>query len=112
MLNEGIAEDWGVRRTASGMQRLQADLACLASDLPLHPNAAIFVATDAGHSGVLRVVMTGPVHSPYAFGLFQFDVYVPAAYPAIPPLVSFATTGGGRARFNPNLCTTSTSALR
>ncbi len=41
--------------------------------------------------------------TPYGFGLFEFDILLPADYPAKPPLVQLRTTGGGRMRFNPNL---------
>ena len=41
--------------------------------------------------------------TPYALGLFVFDVFCPAEYPAIPPLVHLETTGGGTVKFNPNL---------
>lgn len=41
--------------------------------------------------------------TPYAHGLFVFDVYFPPDYPHVPPLVTFMTTGGGQVRFNPNL---------
>ena len=41
--------------------------------------------------------------TPYALGLFAFDVFCPAEYPAIPPLVHLETTGGGTVKFNPNL---------
>jgi len=32
-----------------------------------------------------------------------FDVFFPAGYPNVPPLMVLDTTRGGRARFNPNL---------
>jgi baculoviral IAP repeat-containing protein 6 len=32
-----------------------------------------------------------------------FDALFPASYPDVPPLLLLDTTGGGRARFNPNL---------
>ena len=41
--------------------------------------------------------------TPYALGLFVFDAFCPAEYPAIPPLVHLETTGGGTVKFNPNL---------
>jgi hypothetical protein len=43
------------------------------------------------------------VDTPYAHGIFVFDVYFPPNYPQVPPLVTFMTTGGGQVRFNPNL---------
>lgn len=50
-----------------------------------------------------RAVVTGPVDTPYALGCFEFDIFCPPEYPSIPPLVHFATTGGGVVKFNPNL---------
>lgn len=72
-------------------------------DLPLHVNAAIFVRQDEGHMDVWRAVLSGPVDTPYALGLFSFDLFCPPEYPAIPPLVHLETTAGGTVKFNPNL---------
>jgi baculoviral IAP repeat-containing protein 6 len=51
----------------------------------------------------VRAIITGPEGTPYEGGLFLFDVYFPAGYPMVPPLMVLETTGEGRARFNPNL---------
>ena len=51
----------------------------------------------------VRACITGPQDTPYAYGLFFFDVLFPQDYPNIPPLMLLETTGGGRVRFNPNL---------
>jgi ubiquitin-protein ligase len=48
-------------------------------------------------------MLTGPEGTPYHGGCFLFDVLFPARYPDVPPLLSLDTTGGGRARLNPNL---------
>jgi len=45
----------------------------------------------------------GPAGSPYENGCFEFDVWLPPAYPETPPKVLLATTGNGGVRFNPNL---------
>ena len=71
--------------------------------LPLHPDAAVFVRHDEARLDTWRLVLSGPVDTPYAHGLFVFDVYAPPEYPSIPPLVHFETTGGGTVKFNPNL---------
>jgi ubiquitin-protein ligase len=47
--------------------------------------------------------LVAKVDSPYSLGMFVFDVFFPAQYPNVPPLVTFMTTGGGQVRFNPNL---------
>ena len=39
----------------------------------------------------------------WALGVFVFDIFCPAEYPSIAPLVHFETTGGGTVKFNPNL---------
>ena len=50
-----------------------------------------------------KVLISGPTGSPYALGLFEFDVLLPDDYPQAPPRVKFVTTGNGLVRFNPNL---------
>jgi ubiquitin-protein ligase len=92
-------------------------------------NSAIYVCFAEERMDLCRVVMSGPVETPYTHGLYEFDVYFPPTYPQVPPLVTFMTTGkskglirrldvyssessssffvvntgGGRVRFNPNL---------
>jgi ubiquitin-protein ligase len=48
-------------------------------------------------------MIAGPQGTPYAGGLFEFDVFMPLNYPNSPPLVHLRTTGQGTVRFNPNL---------
>jgi hypothetical protein len=51
----------------------------------------------------MRACITGPAGTPYAHGVFAFDIYCPPDYPASPPSVLLLTTGGGTVRFSPNL---------
>ena len=44
-------------------------------------------------------MITGPRHTPYAFGCFVFDVFLPLLYPSCPPLVWNLTTGDGTVRY-------------
>ncbi|GEM12832.1 baculoviral IAP repeat-containing protein 6 [Rhodotorula toruloides] len=44
-----------------------------------------------------------PGHSPYAYGLFEFDIFLPLQYPPVNPVCWLKTTGGKKVRFNPNL---------
>lgn len=39
--------------------------------------------------------MSGPAGTPYSLGCFTFDIYFPAEYPLVPPLVNLETTGNG-----------------
>ena len=52
---------------------------------------------------VMKALIVGPEGTPYANGLFEFDIQLPPSYPQQPPSVQFMTTGGGTVRFNPNL---------
>jgi baculoviral IAP repeat-containing protein 6 len=52
---------------------------------------------------LLKALISGPVDSPYAHGLYLFDIGLPEDYPNSPPVMKIQTTGGGTARFNPNL---------
>lgn len=71
--------------------------------LPLSPSASIFVRAASDRLDKARAMLSGPEGTPYFGGLFLFDVLFPARYPDVPPLLSLDTTGGGRARLNPNL---------
>ena len=51
---------------------------------------------------LVRVLITGPVDTPYNYGCFIFDIYYPANYPVNPPLVLLTTTGNGTIRYNNN----------
>lgn len=99
-----IREDGG-QGGAAKMKRLMREMKDLRSHsaLPLHPNAAIFLRQDEDRADVMRALISGPVDTPYSLALFVFDIFLPADYPNVPPLVLLTTTGQGRVRFNPNL---------
>ena len=86
------------KRIAKELKELQKPGA-----LPLSPAASIFVRTASDRLDKARAMLTGPEGTPYHGGCFLFDVLFPARYPDVPPLLSLDTTGGGRARLNPNL---------
>jgi len=50
-----------------------------------------------------RCLIAGPDGSPYAHGLFEFDIFLPLTYPQVSPKCWLRTTGGGTCRLNPNL---------
>jgi Ubiquitin-conjugating enzyme len=51
----------------------------------------------------MRCLMAAPQGTPYALGLFCFDIWIPDSYPTHPPKMQLLTTGGGTVRFSPNL---------
>jgi baculoviral IAP repeat-containing protein 6 len=58
-----------------------------------HANSAVFVCFAEERMDLCRAIVTGPVDTPYAHGIFVMDVYFPPTYPQIPPLVQWMTTG-------------------
>ncbi|KAI6191419.1 putative ubiquitin-conjugating enzyme protein 17 [Aphelenchoides bicaudatus] len=84
-------------------KRIAKELASIHSSLPLNASNSIFVCMDESRIDVLKILISGPDDSPYANGLFEFDVFFPSNYPLSPPKFSFLTTGGNTIRFNPNL---------
>ncbi|KAK0739516.1 hypothetical protein B0T21DRAFT_308303 [Apiosordaria backusii] len=85
--------------TGARMRKLFAQIASLHSDLP----DGIYVRYGESRPDMLKVLMFGPKNTPYEHGIFQFDIFCDQDFPKKPPKVQFLTTGGGRARFNPNL---------
>ena len=94
-----------VRDIAAGphLTRVAREVAGLGSTLPLSLSSSAFVRVDERSAVLWSVVITGPEDTPYDGGVFAFDFFFPSQYPHAPPKVQFRTTGGGRARFNPNL---------
>ena len=60
---------------------------------PPSPNSATYVCFAEERMDLCRVIVSGPIDTPYSHGLFEFDVYFPPTYPQVPPLVTFMTTG-------------------
>lgn len=56
-------------------------------------SAAIFVCFAEERMDISKAIITGAESTPYSLGLFVFDLFFPATYPSVPPLVTFRTTG-------------------
>eukprot|EP00090_Calanus_glacialis_P046596 TRINITY_DN9229_c0_g1_i1.p1 TRINITY_DN9229_c0_g1~~TRINITY_DN9229_c0_g1_i1.p1 ORF type:complete len:1000 (-),score=433.85 TRINITY_DN9229_c0_g1_i1:164-3163(-) len=85
--------------------RVAQEISSLAApnSLPVTSSSSIFVRSDDEKSTLLKAIITGPEETPYTGGVYEFDIYFPTKYPAVPPKVTFRTTGNGTVRFNPNL---------
>ncbi|CAI2357378.1 unnamed protein product [Caenorhabditis sp. 36 PRJEB53466] len=84
-------------------KRIAKELASIANALPLNASNSIYVCYDEGRVDIIKVLISGPDDTPYANGLFEFDIFFPTGYPFAPPKCAFLTTGSGNVRFNPNL---------
>ena len=83
------------------LRKLLREIGTLNDSLPSNP--AIFIRFDCETPQFLRACITAPADTPYAFGLFCFDIFVPDTYPQVPPKFHLLTTGNGSVRFSPNL---------
>ncbi|XVF78510.1 hypothetical protein PTKIN_Ptkin14bG0140000 [Pterospermum kingtungense] len=77
-------------------KKIQEEWKILEKDLP----DTIFVRVYESRMDLLRAVIIGAEGTPYHDGLFFFDVFFPASYPKVPPLVHYHSGG---LRLNPNL---------
>ncbi|KAH6641146.1 hypothetical protein F5144DRAFT_545233 [Chaetomium tenue] len=94
------AKKAGASKPAAGrMRKLLAQVLSLSTDLP----DGIYVRHGESRMDVMKVLIVGPPDTPYEHGLFEFDLFCGPEFPKRPPEMFFRTTGGGTARFNPNL---------
>ena len=77
------------------MVRLAQEMTALSSSLPNDSYNAIFVRADEERLDVMKALIAGAEGTPYANGLFEYDVYLPSDYPAAPPKCNLTTTGNG-----------------
>ena len=90
-------------RAGPHVARISREMAGLVATLPVSRSSSALVRVDERRVVLWSVAVTGPEETPYDCGFFLFDAFFPSAYPACAPKVRFKTTGGGRARMNPNL---------
>lgn len=83
--------------------RLNREIKGLKRGLPVEPEAAVFVCVDDCRMNVMKALISGVVDTPYAHGLYQFDITLPTNYPNVPPCFNLMTTGQGSVYFGPNL---------
>lgn len=94
-------EDPGMSKAK--LMAVSKELASMSTSLPLSVDSAVVLRVSNSRMDVMSFLVTGPVDTPYAYGCFIFDLYLPRGYPTGPPVCKLRTTGGGVARFNPNL---------
>jgi baculoviral IAP repeat-containing protein 6 len=83
------------------IRNLFKELTSYKTTLPVEYGSSIFVRAVENRLDTLRAVILGPDDTPYANGVFVFDIFLPYNYPLVAPMVHFVNHGGRR--FNPNL---------
>ncbi|KAI9687661.1 MAG: glycylpeptide N-tetradecanoyltransferase, partial [Bogoriella megaspora] len=74
-------------------------IANLGTSLP----PGIFIRYATSRPDVWKVLIIGPLNTPYENGCFEFDVFFPGTYPRTPPFFYFVQAGRYRMVINPNL---------
>jgi ubiquitin-protein ligase len=73
------------------------------SALPLTDGSGIFFRQDCDTLSIFKFLIIPNEDTPYKYGCFVFDVYLPPEFPNIPPKVLHVTSKKNDFRFNPNL---------
>ena len=99
-----------VKVEKSFLKTLRKELRTLKKSLVLTPENSMFVRYDEDRPQFMRAVITGNSDSPYAYGAFLFDIFLPANYPTVPPKITHITPGAtsvhannGPGGFSPNM---------
>ncbi len=85
------------------VKRVTNETRSLMKNLPISETSSIFLRVDESNMSIMKFLVVPHPDTPYAYGCFEFDMYLPYNYPSNPPHVEIITTGGGSVRFNPNL---------
>lgn len=92
--------------TPQSQKRINAEIKTLSTSVPCDSTASIFAMFDSSCMHKVKFLLSGTIDTPYAHGLYLFDVLLPTNYPGAPPSVQIVTNGNGSVRFNPNLYST------
>ena len=75
----------------------------ISRSLPLTSESAIFFRQDPDNMCMFKFAVIPNEDTPYKYGVFIFDVFLPPDFPRVPPLVNHTTSRKNNFRFNPNL---------
>ncbi|KAG0632784.1 hypothetical protein HOY80DRAFT_897550 [Tuber brumale] len=90
---------YATRTEPTFLRRMHKEHNILSTSLP----DGIVVRGWESRLDLLRVLIIGPMNTPYELAPFFFDFYFPDTFPQSPPIVHFHSWTGGVGRINPNL---------
>jgi len=92
-----FGSDEGLRPTKGLLRRVQEEWRTLSGSLP---EDGLRVKVTLTNIQLMKVLIAGASHTPYAHAIFAFDVLLPNDFPEAPPKMHFHSYG---LRLNPNL---------
>lgn len=81
------------------LKTLMKEVASMTTSLP----EGIYVRYGTSRMDCMKVLIAGPLETPYENGLFEFDLFCPADYPKAPPQVFFRGASDCAVPWNPYL---------
>lgn len=85
--------------------RLSSEIPTLKECTSVSPYSLLMFNIDRQRYNCIRCIMSGPKDTPYALGLYVFDIYCSSKYPMSPPEIMLVNIGSSKNRLNPNLYT-------
>jgi len=92
------------------MKQIMKEISELPKKLEISARGSMFVRFDDDSPQFIRAILTGVEGTPYASGVFIFDIFLPADYPVVPCLCTHVTpnanlvkANNGPGGFSPNL---------
>jgi len=90
--------------TKSGAPRIiLGHINMIMRSLPITKDSAVFFRKDTDNICVFKFLIIPNEDTPYKFGCFVFDAFLPKDFPNVCPLVNHTTSRKNNFRFNPNL---------
>ena len=86
-----------------GVKRINKEIKAMNKALPCDNNKAIYFMILKKNMNKICCLVSGTVNTPYSYGLYLLDIFLPTNYPQNPPIVLWKTTGNHSFQFNPLL---------
>jgi ubiquitin-protein ligase len=82
---------------------IQKQFEMIMKSVPISKDNIIFIRQDPDQMCVFKFMIIPNEDTPYKFGCFVFDVFLPSNFPNVCPQVNHSTSRKNNFRFNPNL---------
>jgi len=82
---------------------IQKQFEMIMKSVPISKDNIIFIRQDPDRMCLFKFMIVPNEDTPYKFGCFVFEVFLPSNFPNVSPLVSHSTSRKNSFRFNPNL---------
>ncbi|KAL4487566.1 hypothetical protein ABPG72_017355 [Tetrahymena utriculariae] len=87
-------------------KRIERELVSIVKSIECdEEKGGVFFACDESNLQYIKILITGAANTPFAYGVYVFDMFIPDDYPINPPKLNFQSTSKGSIRFSPLLPT-------